>query len=351
VSKVPLEELRAFCLTALGKSGVSSEDAARSVDVLVMTDLWGVFTHGTKALRGYVTRLRAGGLNPKGKPKVVAQGPSWVRVDGDSSLAMVTSLFAMEKAMEKARETGIAVATVFNSCHFGAAGYYTHWAAQRGFVGLAVANDTPTVGMVGACGPLLGTNPFAFSAPSADGRPMNLDFATSVVAGGKIYRLAREGKTAPEGWLVDLQGRPTQDPSLYYQKASILPMAGHKGYGLCLLVEVLAGALTGARMRDKVGSWMKDPPEQSTGHGHCFLAIHAETLCPDFGVRMEGLSKELRSFPVAPGASPMMIPGDLERSSEKKARAEGLDLPPDVRESLAGLATDLGIPAPRGCQA
>jgi hypothetical protein len=104
-------------------------------------------------------------------------------------------------------------------------------------------------------------------------------------------------------------------------------------------------------MRDKIGSWIKDPPEQSTGHGHFFLAIHAETLCPDFGVRMEGLSNELRSFPVAQDANPMMIPGDLERSSEKKARAEGLDLPLDVRESLTGLAMDLGIPAPTGCQA
>lgn len=349
MSRVPLEDLQAFCLTALTKTGVSPEDATRAVQVLVTTDLWGVYTHGTKALRGYVNRLRAGGLNPKGKPKVVAQGPSWVRVDGDSSLAMVTSLFAMEKAMEKARQTGVAVATVFNSCHFGAAGYYTHWAAQHGFLGWAVANDVPTVGMPGACGPILGTNPFAFSAPSADGKPMNLDFATSVVAGGKVYRLAREGKATPEGWLVDLQGRPTTDASLYYQKASILPMAGHKGYGLCLLVEVLAGALSGARVRDKVGSWMKDPPEQPTGHGHFFLAIHAETICGDFGPRMAGLAEELRSFPVAPGAHPMMIPGDLERSSEKKARAEGLDLPPDVRESLAGLAGDLGLKAPSGC--
>ena len=349
MNRVPVDELERFCLTALDRCGVGKEDASKTVQVLLTTDLWGVYTHGTKALRGYVNRLRAGGLNPKGRPKVVAEGPSWARIDGGSSLAMVSGLFAMEKAMEKGRQTGVAVTTVFNSCHFGAAGYYTHWAARQGFLGWAVANDVPTVGMLGACGPLLGTNPFAFSAPAADGQPMNLDFATSVVAGGKVYRLAREGKPAPEGWLVDLQGRPTRDPSLYYQQASILPMAGHKGYGLCLLVEVLAGALAGARMRDKVGSWMKDPPDQPTGHGHFFLAIHAETLCPDFGSRVAGLSAELRSFPVAPGASPMLIPGDLERKNEKKARAEGLDLPPDVRESLAGLAEDLGLKAPGGC--
>lgn len=349
MNRVQVDELERFCLTALEQCGVGKEDAAKTVQVLLTTDLWGVYTHGTKALRGYVKRLRAGGLNPKGKPKVVAEGPSWARVDGGSSLAMVTGLFAMEKAMEKARQTGVAVATVFNSCHFGAAGYYTHWAARHGFLGLAVANDVPTVGMLGACGPLLGTNPFAFSAPAADGKPMNLDFATSVVAGGKVYRLAREGKPTPEGWLVDMQGRPTRDPSLYYEHASILPMAGHKGYGLCLLVETLAGALTGARIREKVGSWMKDPPEQATGHGHFFLAIHAQTLCPDFADRAAGLSAGLRSFPVAPGASPMLIPGDLERANETRARAEGLDLPPDVRESLAGLAQDLGLKAPGGC--
>jgi LDH2 family malate/lactate/ureidoglycolate dehydrogenase len=349
MNRVQVDELERFCLTALDRCGVGKEDAAKTVQVLLTTDLWGVYTHGTKALRGYVKRLRAGGLNPKGKPKVVAEGPSWARVDGGSSLAMVTGLFAMEKAMEKARQTGVAVATVFNSCHFGAAGYYTHWAARHGFLGMAVANDVPSVGMPGACGPLLGTNPFAFSAPAADGKPMNLDFATSVVAGGKVYRLAREGKPTPDGWLVDLQGQATRDPSLYPERASILPMAGHKGYGLCLLVETLSGALTGARMREKVGSWMKDSPEQATGHGHFFLAIHAETICPDFGTRAAGLSAGLRSFPVAPGASPMLIPGDLEREHEKRARAQGLDLPPDVRESLAGLAQDLGLKAPGGC--
>ena len=349
MNRVPVAELERFCLTALDRCGVGKEDASKTVQVLLTTDLWGVYTHGTKALRGYVKRLRAGGLNPKGRPKVVAEGPSWAKVDGGSSLAMVTGLFAMEKAMEKARQTGVAVATVCNSCHFGAAGYYTHWAARHGFLGMAVANDVPSVGMPGACGPLLGTNPFAFSAPAADGKPMNLDFATSVVAGGKVYRLAREGKSTPEGWLVDLKGQATRDPSLYPDRASILPMAGHKGYGLCLLVETLAGALSGARVREKVGSWMKDSPEQATGHGHFFLAIHAGTICPDFGSRAAGLSAELRSFPVAPGVSPMLIPGDLERENEKKARAEGLDLPPDVRESLAGLAQDLGLQAPGGC--
>jgi ureidoglycolate dehydrogenase (NAD+) len=349
MNRVPVDELERFCLTALDRCGVGKEDASKTVQVLLTTDLWGVYTHGTKALRGYVKRLRAGGLNPKGRPKVVAEGPSWARVDGGSSLAMVSGLFAMEKAMEKARQTGVAVATVFNSCHFGAAGYYTHWAARQGFLGMAVANDVPSVGMPGACGPMLGTNPFAFSAPAADGQPMNLDFATSVVAGGKVYRLAREGKQTPEGWLVDRKGQATRDPGLYPDRASILPMAGHKGYGLCLLVETLAGALSGARMREKVGSWMADPPEQTTGHGHFFLAIHAETICPEFGSRAAGLSEELRSFPVAAGASPLMIPGDLERKNEKKSRAEGLDLPPDVRESLAGLAQDLGLKAPGGC--
>ena len=121
-ARVSADDLHAFCVAALTKVGVGVADARTTADVLVTTDTWGVFTHGVKALRGYVRRLRGGGLRADARPEVVAGGPAWAVVDGGSALGMVTSVFAMRVAMAKAQECGVGYAGVRNSCHFGAAG-------------------------------------------------------------------------------------------------------------------------------------------------------------------------------------------------------------------------------------
>src|SRR5258706_12100676 len=136
---VPLDRLESLCAAAFERAGLSATDAATGAKVLSTTDAWGVFTHGSKALRGYLRRLQAGGLRPHGRPSVSAEGPSWALVDGDSSLGMVTSVFAMDLAVSKARETGVAYVGVHNSCHFGAAGYYAADAARQGLVALSMA--------------------------------------------------------------------------------------------------------------------------------------------------------------------------------------------------------------------
>src|SRR5205814_4072148 len=128
-------------------------DARTTADVLVTTDTWGTFTHGTKALRGYVRRLRGGGIKHNGRPAVVAESPAWAIVDGDSSLGMVTSVFAMRTAIAKAKAAGIACIGVRNNCHYGAAGYYAFMAASENMVGFSMANDIPTVNAPGAKGP------------------------------------------------------------------------------------------------------------------------------------------------------------------------------------------------------
>src|SRR5690349_18826745 len=160
--KVSVQNLDAFCVEALAKAGVGEADARTTADVLVTTDTWGTFTHGTKALRAYIKRLRAGGLRKDGKPHIVKEGPGFVLVDGDSSLGMVSSVFAMETAMNKAQSAGMAFAGLRNNCHYGAAGYYAAMAIPRNMIGFSMANDIPTVGAPGAKGHVLGSNPFAF---------------------------------------------------------------------------------------------------------------------------------------------------------------------------------------------
>ena len=158
---VSATDLHAFCVEALTKVGVGATDARTTADVLVTTDTWGTFTQGTKALRAYIRRLRGGGLRMNGTPRVLDEGPAWAVVDGDSSLGMVSSVFAMNTAMAKAETAGIALVGLRNNCHYGAAGYYAAMAVKEEMIGVAMCNDVPTVTAPGARGPVLGSNPFA----------------------------------------------------------------------------------------------------------------------------------------------------------------------------------------------
>ena len=234
--RVSITELNAFCVAALMRVGVSATDAETTADVLVTTDSWGVFTHGVKALRGYIRRIRGGGLNPTARPTIVESGPAWAMVDGQSALGMVTSELAMETAIEKARECGIGYVGVRNSCHFGAAGYYAYQAAQHDMVGISMANDIPSVSAPGSRGPITGSNPLAYAVPSGSGWPIMLDMATSIVAGGKVAAAhAAPRKSIPGDWVLDRDGVRSTDPAAFINGGSLLPMAGHKGYGIALV--------------------------------------------------------------------------------------------------------------------
>ena len=209
---VSADELRVFCLDALTRVGMGEEDAQTTADVLVTTDTWGVFTHGVKSLPAYIRRIRAGGIRADARPRVTTEGSGWAIVDGDSALGMVASTFAMRVAIEKARACGIGYAGVFNSCHFGAAGYYAAMAAEEDMIGMAMANDTPSVTAPGARGRVTGSNPLAYAVPTGSGMPIVLDMATSTVAGGKVAAAHALGKLIPGGWVIDALGQPTTDP-------------------------------------------------------------------------------------------------------------------------------------------
>jgi ureidoglycolate dehydrogenase (NAD+) len=346
---VPVAELKSFVLQVLEGCGLSRADAETTADVLVTTDTWGVFTHGTKALYAYTRRLRAKGSKPDGRPHVQREGAGWAVVDGDSAIGMVTAVFAMRLAMTKASQSGIAMVAVHNTCHFGAAGYYASLAADEGKLAIVVSNDVPSVAAPGSRGPVLGSNPFAFGAPSGSEGPMVLDIATAEVAGGKVAAAAAEGKRVPESWLVDSEGRPAGDPNLFLQgKASLAPMSGHKGYGLALMIEILSGALSGSLMRDEVGIWMREPLGQPTGHGQAFLAIDpAVFLGADrFSLRMDRLFRSIRSSPTVAGVDHLKIPGEIEQGKRRRALTHGIDFPDEVLRLLRVAAEENSCPVP-----
>ena len=163
---ISFDDLHRFTTAAFQAAGLSEADARIGADVLAMTDAWGVFTHGTKCLAGYVRRLKAGGLRPQGVPRIVAEGGAWATVDGDSALGLVTSVMAMQTAIAKAKQQGVAYVGVRNSCHFGGAGYYAWLAAREGLIGLSMANDIPSVVAPGSRGAITGSNPISYAVPA-----------------------------------------------------------------------------------------------------------------------------------------------------------------------------------------
>lgn len=338
-----IERLERFCFDALSRVGVGEADAGTTARVLSTTDGWGVFTHGTKALRGYLRRLQGGGLRAQGRPSIAREGAGWAVVDGDSCLGMVTSTFAMDVALQKAANTGVAYVGVRNSCHFGAAGVYAAQAAQAGFVGLAMANDIPSVAAVGSRGAVTGSNPFAYGVPAGRHQPLLLDMSIATVAGGKVYAARERGEDIPLGWLIDERGRPTDDPNAYPEHSTLTPAAGHKGFGLALLIESLAGALTGAEMTWRVGSWMADDPSSATHHGAAFLALDVAAIGPDLPGRVERLIDEIHAAPRAAGVERLFVPGEMEWERLQRAVIDGIVLPSDVVTSLRESAAMTGL--------
>jgi ureidoglycolate dehydrogenase (NAD+) len=312
-----------------------------------MTDTWGVFTHGTKLLRDYIKRVQAGGLRTDTEPSVVASGPAWSIVDGGSCLGHVTSTFAMNDAIQRAKKSGIAYVGVRNSCHFGAAGYYAWLAAKEGLIGISMANDIPSVAAAGSRRCVTGSNPLAYAVPTGKSDPILLDIAISTVAGGKVYAAYQRGEPIPDNWIIDSEGRPSTDSSLYPASAALAPMANHTGYGIALLIETLSGLLTGASVTWQVGSWIWGDSTKPTDHGAAFLAIDIASIMPkdQFESRVTSLVDEIHNAPTADGVERVLVPGEREWNLRRKALSEGIELPSDVVGKLVGLANDLSLRA------
>jgi LDH2 family malate/lactate/ureidoglycolate dehydrogenase len=345
-ARVTREALEAFCVAAMRRAGMTEADARLTAEVLVTTDTWGTHTHGTKQIRNLMKNFREGRMDIKARAELVGEGPGWARFDGHASMPMPTSVRAMETAIAKAKNTGIAISTVNNSGHYGAAGYYAWLATKYDMIGLSFSNVDPGVAAPGSRGSVLGTNPLAYAVPAGKEHPVMMDIATSVVAASKIYALRQLGKPLPEGWIVDGDGLPTTDPGNYPLAGALLPMAGHKGYGIGLMVELLTGVLAGGAFGHNVRSWVFGdalPVNQS----HTFIAINVGVFEPieEFKQRTDSLIRQIKDAPKAKGADRIWLPGEKEWEYRAKALAEGIALPQDVRASLKGLAEDLGMSA------
>ncbi|MBY0230396.1 MAG: Ldh family oxidoreductase, partial [Gemmataceae bacterium] len=278
--RISFDDLRDRTAACLEAVAVPRPQALQAAEALATTDAMGVFTHGTKLLAGYLKKLKGGGYDPRGEPRVEREGPGWAVVDGLSGLGQVGCGFAVDLAMRKARAVGIAYVGLRNTGHIGAAGFFAALAAQAGFVAMVTGNDIPSVAAPGSRQAVLGSNPLAYGVPVPDGDPILLDIATAAVAGGKVYAACQRGEPLPPTWLIGPDGLPTTDGGLYPERASLAPMAGHKGYGLGLWCEVLSALLPGGRLTWEVGSWIFDPAESPSGHNAGFVVLDAAAIAP-----------------------------------------------------------------------
>jgi ureidoglycolate dehydrogenase (NAD+) len=341
--KAAPEGLEAWCVQAMVKSGLDRDDAEKAASVFTSADTWGVHSHGMRQIRGLMKNVKDGRIDPKAKPEIAIDLGAAAILDGRNAMPTTCAIRGMELAMEKAAAQGIGYVGVKNSSHIGALSYYSLMAVKRGMIGVAMTNTDPWMTVPGGKGPIMGTNPISYAIPTGTDRPIFLDIATSSVAVTKILALKALGKKLPDKWLVDERGQPTDDPKDYPGKGALLPMAGHKGYGIALLVETLSSVLTGAAMLSQVNCWLNDIPKPAN-EGHAFIAIDIGRLMPraTFYERIDAMMAEIKRSPKAEGVEKIFMPGEMEQGRREKALQQGLALPDTVLVNLMGLAEDIG---------
>jgi len=328
IGEVPLRE---FCQQAFQKGGMTADDAAIVADTLVSANLRGVDSHGVMRLYPYIRRLLDGGANPNPRLRAVRRGPSFVRLDGDRGLGLLVSTHAMKEAIEIASKTGVGLAAVFNSDHFGAAAYYAMMALKHDMIGVAMTNTAPVMSLWGGKGPFIGNNPIAVAVPSGKELPIVLDMAVSKVAGGKVRLAVKKGTKIPLDWITDKDGIPTDDPKAFEAGGTLLPL-GIKGHGLGVIVEALCGILSGAKILDEIPLWFAN-----TNKPVRFLPVQ------DFKDRIDEMIQKIHSAPRAPGVDRIYLPGEIEYLSERKRRTEGIPLPEAIYQDLLQLGQDLEL--------
>jgi len=351
------ERIREQIVAIFTAWGMDEALVRTAAEVMVETDLAGVDSHGVSMLMDYDEARRKGKLNLKARPKVVREGAVTGLIDADAGLGHPAAVMGMALAIKKAQAMQVGVVTVFNSHHFGAAGYYAAMASKAGMLGM-VTSATRTIGVVPtrARVPVLGTNPIAFAAPARRNAPFLLDMATSAAANNKIKVYGLNGKKIPKGWVFDDAGAPVTDPDLALKilyetkKGGLTPLGGtpemssHKGYGLALMVHILGGALSGASFSPiRVRTQKPSDPDRL---GHFFLAIDPKAFRPDgaFEDDLDAVIDVLHATPPIDPAQPVLVPGDPEAASRKRRLQDGIPIPDSLHRKIRKVCEASGVP-------
>ena len=339
------DKLRLFVSDCYQAMGVDALAAARVADTLVQADLWGHQSHGVMRLFWYAARIKSGAMNANAQPEIDGGFGAIATMNGHAGMGQVIAHAAMTQAIASAKEHGLGAVAVRNSGHFGTAMYFTRMAAQAGCLGFISTNASPAMAPWGGIKKRVGNNPWSCAAPAGRYAPMMLDIANTAVARGKLYLAKQRGQTVPDTWAIDQDGNATTDPATGIA-GTLLPIAGHKGYAISTMMDVLSGILSGSRF----GSTITGPyvPEGSSGVGHLVMAVDIKACRPldAFNADMETLIADLKATPRKPGVDEIFYPGELEARADIEQNKTGISLPQDTKATLRAQAKEIGVLAP-----
>ena len=335
--------LQSFTETLFIQAGMGRHDAATCADCMIQTNLWGIDSHGVLRAPIYIKRLLSGAMNNTPSITTIKDGGALAVLDGDNGCGYVVGRAAMNRALEKAEKFSLGAVGAIHSNHFGAAALYTKMAADKSMIGIAMTNVVPNMVVPGGSQPIVGNNPLAISVPTFGDFPFTLDISMSAVAGGKLLLASKKGEKIPFDWATDKNGRPTDDPDKGFA-GFLMPLGGHKGYGLALAVDLLSGLMTGGSFLHDLRGLYKhsDQPSRS---GHFFMAINPLALMEkrEFQVRMAAFYDQIKSSPMWDEAKEMFMPGELEYRADLERRRDGISLPPGLLSELNNLAAEFGM--------
>lgn len=343
------DQLRALGSRIFTELGVPNDDAELVSKLLVEANLTGFDSHGVIRIPIYARGIKMGAVKPGAEIKIIRETPSTAAIDGGWNLGQVVARYAMNVCIEKARENVVALVTAKNSQHAGRLNTYAEMAMAQDMIGIASVNSASYVAPFGGKSKQLGTNPLCFAIPSGEEPPMVLDMATSVWARGKIMVYLARGEELPEGVFMDPDGNQTTDPG-WYTKGGVLrnlggEIAGYKGFGLSLLVEILTGALTEGGVSNS--EEYRSRPFYG-GNGIFMMAIDVGhvTELDAFKKRVDGLLRAVKNSPTAPGYDEILIPGEPERMKKEKRLREGIFVEDKTWGDIVALAEELGVEPP-----
>ncbi len=342
---VRAEVARTFCQAVFEATGLPTADAFLVADALVDADLRGVSTHGLVRFPIYVTRLRQGLVKAKPEMRVMGSRGATVVLDGDHGFGQVIGAEGMRRALGLAREHGVGVCAIRNGTHLGALAYIAAIALPHRMIGIVLSITNPVIAPWGGVVPKVGNNPLAVAVPAGTRPPVIFDMACSQVARGNLILASKLKKPIPPTWALDEEGRPTEDPDTGL-RGSLMPVGGHKGAGLALVVAILGGLLAGSPFGTGCGDIFDMTRPQRLGHLVMALDITAFGPASEFLQAMDGMIADLKNTPRAEGVEDIWMPGEMERRRREERLRDGLPVSRVVLEEVRAVGAEFGVKWP-----
>lgn len=355
---IPWEQINSFMIDVFKAYGVPEEDAAICADVLLESDRRGIESHGCNRFKPiYLDRIKNGTLLPVTNCEIVKETPTTVVMDAHNGMGMVASYKMMEKLIEKAKVYGMAGGTIFNSTHYGIAGYWSTMAEKAGMIGITGTNARPSIAPTFGVEPMMGTNPFTFTIPTDEEFPFNFDCATSIVQNGKIEFYERSGKPTPAGLVVTKDGGTMTDSGEILKQmrqgnCALLPVGGlgeetggYKGYGFVTIVEILSAALAGGPHTKMLTGKTADGKNDFYRLGHFFFVINPEFFMglDTFKKTSGDICRALRSSTKAPGAERIYTAGEKEYLAWQDRKDKGVPVGEAIQKEFMQLRDECGL--------